>query len=120
MQTPDSTSLDETRDPALVERLRAAAETLELIASDRGVLASLPEKERHRLLNAAGLVYNPDTAARRQMVKATIRDRKAKRVQRDEKVLHGTGIRSLRRQEVFTTPNFFPPNDFSQQDVADP
>ncbi|MES2305751.1 MAG: SDR family oxidoreductase [Gemmatimonadota bacterium] len=120
MQTPDSTSLDETRDPALVERLRAAAETLELIASDRGVLASLPEKERHRLLNAAGLVYNPDTAARRQMVKATIRDRKAKRIQRDDKVLAGTGIRALRRQEVFTTPNFFPPGDFSQQDVADP
>ncbi len=119
MQTPEPTSPDETRDPVLLERLRAATETLELIAADRGVLASVPPQERHRLLNAAGLVYNPDTSARRQMVKATIRERKAKKIHRDEKVLAGTGIRSLRRQEVFTTPNFFPPANFEQQDVVD-
>ncbi|MEP6590658.1 MAG: SDR family oxidoreductase [Gemmatimonadota bacterium] len=114
MTTPESTAPDL---PGLPERLRDAMETLERIAADRGILASLPESERHRLINAAGLVYNPDTSARRRMVKATIRDRKAKRVQREEKVLSETGIRSLRRQTVFTTPNFFPPSDFEQQDV---
>jgi hypothetical protein len=31
-------------------------------------------------------------------------------VKREEEVLHGTGIRTLRRKPVFTTPNVFPPS----------
>ncbi len=33
--------------------------------------------------------------------------------------LSATGIRKLRKQTVFTTPNVFPPADFTQGDVAD-
>lgn len=117
MLTPDPVSPEESRDPALLDRLRAAVATLELIVADRGVLAAVPPDERRRLLDAAGLVYNPDTGARRQMVKATIRNRKASKVKRDDQVLAGTGIRALRRQTVFTTPNVFPPSDFEQRDV---
>ena len=104
-------------------RLRAATELLEAIVADRGLLATVPADVRHRLLNAAGHVYNPDTVARRRMVKATTRLRKADKASREERVLSATGIRTLRRQTVFTTPNVFPPSGFEPHDVhgdADP
>ena len=104
-------------DPRWAERVRAAADLLEQIVADRGLLASIPAEDRHRLLNAAGAVYVPDTLARRRMVKATIRRRKAERVKRQEGKLERTGIRSLRRQTVFTTPNFFPPSGFEARDI---
>jgi NAD(P)-dependent dehydrogenase (short-subunit alcohol dehydrogenase family) len=98
-------------------RLRAATELLEAIVADRGLLATVPADVRHRLLNAAGHVYNPDTVARRRMVKATTRLRKADKASREERVLSATGIRTLRRQTVFTTPNVFPPAGFQPRDV---
>src|SRR5215217_8278912 len=54
------------------------------------------------------------------MVKATIRQRKAAAVRKEEQVLEERGIRSLRRQSVFNTPNVFPPEQFEQADVDDP
>jgi hypothetical protein len=50
--------------------------------------------------------------ARRQLVKATKRQRKAGKSLRAENALNQTGIRKLRRQTVFTTPNVFPPANF--------
>ena len=90
-------------------QLRAAAALLEAIVADRGLLAGVSAEDRRRLLAAAGNVYNPDVNARRRMVKATIRGRKAARVRRDDTVLAETGIRTRRRQTVFTTPNVLPP-----------
>jgi hypothetical protein len=55
-------------DPALLERLRAAAQLLEEIVQDRGLLSRVDAAERHRLLNAAGQVYLPDVKARRRLV----------------------------------------------------
>jgi NAD(P)-dependent dehydrogenase (short-subunit alcohol dehydrogenase family) len=104
---------------AFLERLRAATDLLEAIVADRGLLAGVPPEDRHRLLNAAGQVYVPDAAARRRMVKATIRQRKAAKVKREEQALGRTGIRTLRRQTVFTTPNVFPPHGFEPKDVID-
>jgi NAD(P)-dependent dehydrogenase (short-subunit alcohol dehydrogenase family) len=101
----------------LRERLRAAAELLESIVEDRALLAGVPEEERKRLLQAAGRVSRPDAIDRRRLVKATKRDRKAEKVTREEDVLAQTGIRRLRSQPVFTTPNVFPPMDFVQQEV---
>jgi NAD(P)-dependent dehydrogenase (short-subunit alcohol dehydrogenase family) len=98
-------------------RLRAATELLESIVADRGLLAGVSAEERHRLFQAAGQVYHPDTAARRRMVKETARQRKAARVSREERKLAATGIRTLRRQTVFTTPNVFPPAGFEPRDV---
>ncbi|NQW02619.1 MAG: SDR family oxidoreductase [Acidobacteria bacterium] len=99
---------DEQR-AALRLQLREAIETLELIDSDRRLLAALPEDERARLVQAAGNVYNPDVPSRRRLVKEIIRRRQAEKVRRDEAALHETGIRELRRRPVFTTPNYFPP-----------
>jgi NAD(P)-dependent dehydrogenase (short-subunit alcohol dehydrogenase family) len=115
--TPDSS--ESGVDPFRAE-VREATELLERIIANRGLLATLPREERDRLHRAAGLVYHPDSKARRQMVKATTRQRKAAAVRRDEAVLEERGIRSLRRQSVFNTPNIFPPERFEQTDVDDP
>ncbi|MEO7521123.1 MAG: SDR family oxidoreductase [Gemmatimonas sp.] len=103
----------------LSERIRAATELLESIAGDRSLLAGIPEADRTRLLQSAGQVSRPDAIVRRQLVKETKRQKKAKRVERLETVLEATGIRKLRREPVFATPNYFPPAGFSQTDVTD-
>jgi NAD(P)-dependent dehydrogenase (short-subunit alcohol dehydrogenase family) len=98
-------------------RLKAATEFLEEIVADRGLLAGIRAEDRRRLLDAVGHVYHPDPIQRRKLVKATVRQRKAARVNREEQVLAETGIRRLRRQTVFTTPNVFPPPAFEPNDV---
>jgi len=108
---------NKSTDPALTERWHAAAELLEAIAANRELLAHVPEAERTRLMKAAGQISRPDAVARRQLVKATKRHRKAGKSQRAEKALNQTGIRKLRRQTVFTTPNVFPPADFKQIEI---
>jgi NAD(P)-dependent dehydrogenase (short-subunit alcohol dehydrogenase family) len=105
------------------ERLRETIELLESIAADRSVLAGVPEEERKRLLQAVANVYSPDRVERRRMAKIVDRQRKAARVKGDQGVLHGTGIRSLRRKPVFHTPNVFPTvsvaDGFDPQDSHD-
>jgi NAD(P)-dependent dehydrogenase (short-subunit alcohol dehydrogenase family) len=96
------------------ETLRKALESLEAIAADHGLLALLPEDERTRFRQAAGAVFLPDAKARRRLSKEAARRRKAEAVARDEAVLGQTGIRALRRQTVFTTPNVYPPKDQPQ------
>jgi len=98
-------------------QLKAAAEILEKAAANRALLAGLPEKERMRLLKAAGEIYCPDVNARRRLVKAKVRQRKAEKIQRDQSKLNKTGIRKLRREKIFTTPNLIPPIGFKQQEV---
>ncbi len=102
--------------PVLVDRVRAAIELLESLVSDRGLLAFVPREDRRRLLDAAANVYNPDAKARRLLVKTSVRERKRARIRKDEEVLAQTGIRTLRRQTVFTTPNVFPPSSSDQTD----
>ncbi|HEX5071152.1 MAG TPA: SDR family oxidoreductase [Vicinamibacterales bacterium] len=102
----------------LRERLDTLIEMLEAIAGDRGLLADLSAEDRTRLIQAAGRIYNPDVAARRYLVKALDKKRRAARAQKDDRVLHATGIRVLRRRPVFTTPNVFAPPDFDPADVA--
>jgi len=51
------------------------------------------------------------------MQEARRRLEKSERIQQDDSVLHETGIRTLRRKPVFTTPNVFPPEGFEPQDV---
>src|SRR5580765_4637148 len=98
-------------------QLDALIEMLEEVSGNRGILADLPADERTRLIRAAGQIYNPDVAARRHLVKAIEKKRRAARVTKDDRVLHATGIRALRRQPVFTTPNVFAPPAFDPADV---
>ena len=106
--------------PDFLARLRDATDLLEAVARDRGLLAGLPAEDRRRFLDATAVVYHPDMNARRQLVRATQRKRKAEKVRKEESAVHETGIRKLRRQPVFTTPNVYPPEQPSQVDVDDP
>jgi len=115
--TTEITPPADSGDHALQERLRAATELLESIATDRPLLDRMPEKDRERLHHAVARIYHPDPIQRRKRMKAAERERRAAGVRREETVLQGTGIRTLRRQSVFTTPNVFPPRGFEPRDV---
>jgi len=104
---PDTAPPEVDDATALRERARVAIELLEAIDADRGLLAALTDEERERLLRATRVVSDPDPRARRRLVKATRRQRKAAMAAQDESVLTSTGIRELRRKPVFTTPNYF-------------
>jgi NAD(P)-dependent dehydrogenase (short-subunit alcohol dehydrogenase family) len=103
----------------LSAQLKAAAELLEKAAANRALLAELSVEDRTRLLKAAGDIYCPDVAQRRRLVKASSKQRKAEQTERDQSKLNETGIRRLRREKVFTTPNVFPPQNFIQQEVTE-
>ena len=122
MTGPDTSATDSLDSPdaaELARRAREAAALLEALADDRALLARLEPEERTRLLQAAGQVSRPDALARRRLVKATRNKRKAERVQRAESVLQDTGIRKLRREDVFITPRLFAPAEFVQETVED-
>src|SRR5664279_5754673 len=116
MRNPPVTTSEQT----LAERLRAATELLEWIASDRERLDELPTEDRERLHRAVADFYNPDPVARRRKIKEAERERMATRTQRVGAVLQETGIRTLRRKPVFTTPNVFPPEAPGQHDGSRP
>ena len=111
--------MQKKKHPEVIEKLKAAAEFLEMAAANRALLAELTVEERTRLLKAAGDIYCPDVAQRRRLVKASVKQRKAEKQQKDDAKLHQTGIRKLRREKVFTTPNVFPPKGFIQEEVKD-
>ena len=117
-----STGIPPAAPPAggtVAAQLRAATELLERVSGDRALLAQLSLEERTRLLTAAGDIYCPDLKERRRLVKARVKQRKAEKVERDQSKLNETGIRKLRREKVFTTPNVFPPLEFQQTEVED-
>jgi NAD(P)-dependent dehydrogenase (short-subunit alcohol dehydrogenase family) len=108
-------SSDETV-AAFLQQLRAATELLETLGNDHRLAARIPADELARLQQAAGKVYDPDPAMRRQKRKAAARARAKTQIRADDEVLHETGIRVLRRKPVFTTPNVFAPEGFIAQD----
>ena len=105
------------KDSGLAERLRAATELLEAAVGDHALLAVLSAEDRLRLIQAAGAIFCPDVGGRRRLIKAWQRQRKTAKLQRDQNVLSETGIRTLRRKPVITTPNVFPPQNFQQRVV---
>ena len=98
-------SLVSTPEGATVEQLRLATLLLERLADDWTLFDQLPPDDRARLRRAIARAHEPDRGARRRRA----RNRRADTVRRDERTLHETGIRALRRRPVFTTPNVFPP-----------
>ena len=109
---------DQTHLIQFTDRLRAAAEILAKAAQNRSLLAGLTVEERTRLLTVAGEIYCPDVRERRRLVKARLRQQKLEKQKRDETVLSETGIRVARRKPIFTTPNVFPPANFSQVTIG--
>jgi len=92
------------------ERLAQVTELLERLAMDRSLLDDMTAEDRQRLLRAIDQANNPDNRTRRRWLKAKARERRDARVRKEDDVLHATGIRTLRRKPVFTTPNVFPPS----------
>ena len=115
--TPAPTPLPDDADAALLERLRAAAALLESVAADRQLLDQLPADDRQRLHQAVAQLYHPDPVARRIKLKAAEKARHANKIEAEETVLNQTGIRTLRRKPVFTTPNAFVPEGFLPHDI---
>ncbi len=101
------------------EQLSELTELLEAIAIDRLLLGPLSADERHRLITAAGDVFNPDPAERRRRAKQAKRMRRAEKVGQDQSMLSETGIRSLRSKPVFTTPNVFPSSGPEENETID-
>ena len=106
----DENSQTRGADATLVTRLRAALEVLELLAANGSLLESLELADRRRLHEVIGEIYMPNPALRRQHRRAAIRERGRAQIDKDEAILHETGIRTLRRRPVYTTPNVFPPS----------
>ena len=116
---PANTSLPsmDTTDLALLDRLRSTLELLELLDADRELLTRMPEVERERFHHLIAQIYHPDPVARRLKLKVAAKERTALLNQRVEAVRDETGIRSLRRKPVFTTPNVYPPKTFAPHDI---
>ncbi len=104
-------------DTILLEQLRAATDLLERIGADYSLLQTMAAGDRERLQRAVARVYHPDPVARRQRLKIAERQRNAAQIRREDAILDQTGIRALRRKPVFTTPNYFPPQDFQPSDI---
>jgi NAD(P)-dependent dehydrogenase (short-subunit alcohol dehydrogenase family) len=104
----------EINDPNLLDRLRATTALLESIASNRAVLLGVSSEDRERFHRAVADVYNPDPIVRRRNTSAARRQQIAARVAGTDAVLNETGIRTLRRKPVVTSPNVFPPPDFDR------
>nr|WP_245559058.1 SDR family oxidoreductase [Arenimonas oryziterrae] len=103
-------------DDELLARLHAATDLLETVSRNRAMIEALPEFERKRLLEAITRIHTPDPIAHRQKLRQMRRERAAEKNRKDDTVLNQTGIRELRRKPVFTTPNYFPPQDFVARD----
>jgi NAD(P)-dependent dehydrogenase (short-subunit alcohol dehydrogenase family) len=91
------------------EQIPELISLLEGLAADRSVLDEIDSVARHRLLAAAGAVFNPDPVDRRRQAKAAEKRRRAERSAQVADVEAASGIRLLRSKPVFTTPNVFPP-----------
>ena len=123
LKSPDIPTQGLPQAAELAKQVAAATELLEALASDRSGLLAIDSDDRRRLLKAAGEVSRPDAILMRQMVKATKRLKKAEResaIRDAEEQLQATGIRKLRRQNVFTTPNYLPPASDCQETIEHP
>ena len=100
-------------DALLIARLEAAAELLEEIEGDRGLLAVASTELRKRLLSAAGRISVPGHADLRRMRKAAARRRKQAQRAADTALLDRTGIRAARAQPVFATPSRDAPRELA-------
>ena len=105
--------------PPLTDQVRDATELLERLAFDWALLDQLPAELREKLHRAVAGLMDPNHRARRRRAKAAARENRAQARTREDAVLNDTGIRTLRRRPVVTTPNVFPPEHFEPQPAED-
>ena len=93
-----------------------AIDWLERIAGDWSLLDRLPAADRQRFHRAVTALSTADPRANRKRRKAA----RADGVRQEEAVLNETGIRTLRRRPMVTTPNVFPPTDERRAENDEP
>ena len=96
---------DDGAPPFTPGELGACLDVLEALASRRGLLASMDEPVRRRLLVAAGRLSRPERDEQRELAKAFRRRDREGRKAADGELLDATGIRAARRAPVFRTPD---------------
>ena len=106
-----STDVSASPDADLPARLHAATELLERIAADRSQLELLDGPARARFESVLVQLQQVDPRANRRKRRADDKARIAAAIARDEAALSETGIRTLRKRPVFTTPNTLPPGE---------
>ncbi len=109
-----------SNDLKLRAQLLETVQILEGIVQDRSKLLLLSEEDRVRLLKAAGDVFCPDVKQRRQLNKAIIKQRKQDKKFKNQEKLNNSGIRTLRKKPVYTTPNYYPPKDLEISKAIEP
>ena len=114
---PTTATPTEAADSALPlsEQVRAATDLLERLAADWALMGQLPVEVRKRLHRATAGLVPPEHRTQRRRAKAAARERRAQAISRQDAVLNETGIRTLRRRPVVTTPNVFPPKHTEPQ-----
>jgi len=115
MATTDSPAATADSAPPLSDQVRGATDLLERLAADWRLLDQLPAELRERLHRAVAGLVAPDHRAQRRRAKAEERERRAEAISRQDAVLNETGIRTLRRRPLVTTPNVFAPEDNETQ-----
>jgi NAD(P)-dependent dehydrogenase (short-subunit alcohol dehydrogenase family) len=99
----------------LEQQVGAAAELLEAIVADRGLLAQVDAALRMRLMKAAGMASRPSRTEQRVFRRAEQRERKTKQRTADDQVLDARTIRRKRAQPVFATPSRDAPRELAAE-----
>ena len=93
-----------TLEVSTADAIAAAADLLEAVVADRGLLGAVDEDLRTRLLVAAGRVSLPLKHERKKLARELERQRREAKRQRDMDKRMQTGIRTLREHPIFVTP----------------
>ncbi len=99
--------------------VEATIALLQMLVTDRGLLAEIPTELRVQLLSLAGDLYEPDLTARRRLIKDQRRSDKNEKTARHQENLAQAAIRALRAKPVFVTPNVFPPELIEGDEIND-
>ena len=102
------------------QELASLLKLLQAVAADRSLLDQLSADDRKQFHLAVAQVYNPDPATRRLAQRAEVRERTAVQAGRVAAARSETGIQTLRRKPVFTTSNFFPPDEAQLVEFGSP
>ncbi len=90
--------------PLTSQAIEQHIQFLQSIVEDPGNMIDFSEEQRIELFKAAGRLVNPDRKERRERNKAWKMAQKTKKRTQDKQARAQTGIRSARKESVFSTP----------------
>ncbi|HEY1098744.1 MAG TPA: SDR family oxidoreductase [Myxococcota bacterium] len=105
---------DDVTAPSFSAALDAALLLLQQVADDRAVLVDVDAEKRQRLQQLCGAIARPDLKDRKKLQKALLQQEHQAKKAADDDRRKDTGIRQLRAQPVFITPQLTAPIDATQ------